>query len=31
MSETEDFPTGDEVLRSILQLQMGFDIGEVER
>ena len=31
MSETEDFPTGDEVLRSILQLQMGLDIGEVER
>jgi hypothetical protein len=31
MSETEVFPTGDEVLRTILLEQMGLDIGEVER
>lgn len=31
MSETEVFPTGDEVLRTILLEQMGVDIGEVER
>lgn len=31
MSETEVFPTGDEVLRNLLMSQIGVDLGEVER
>ena len=31
MSDTEVFPTGDEVLRALLMAQIGVDLGEVER